>query len=98
MGGLGGVEEVGRRELGTTATGCADVAFRGGAKLVGGESTDGFGGRGGAVSRSSKLTVFAGRRERTGGFQSMLPGSDMETMATTRGMDHRKNGEETEGG
>ena len=31
------------------------------------------------------------------GFQSMSLGSDMETIATIRGMDHKKSGEEAEG-
>ena len=51
----------------------------------------------GATSGSPKLIVFAGRRERSGGFQSMSPGSDRGTIATIRGMDHKKSGEETEG-
>ena len=64
---------------------------------VGDAFTEGFWGEGGVTSGSSKLTIFAGRRERTRGLESMSRGSDMDTIATIRGIDHKKSGEETEG-
>ena len=87
----------GRREVDTTAAWCVEAVICKGGEGVGGASTEGFWGGGGVSSGSSKLTVFVGRRERTEGFQSMFPGSDVETIATIRGMHHMKSGEETEG-
>ena len=86
-------EEGGRRN---NSLGCRSGVLQGGGggrRCIDG----GLLGGGGVTSGSSKLTVFAGRRERTRGFPSMSPGSDMETMATIRGMDHKESGEETEG-
>ena len=97
MGGLGEVAVAGRRELGTAATWSAEAVFNKGVEGVGGASTEGFWGGGGIISGSWKLTVCVGHRERTRSFQSMFPGSDMETIATIRGMDHKKSGEETQG-
>ena len=92
-GGLGGRGR-GREER----RGCTSTRGRRSSILKGGEGgrrriDRGLLGGGGVASGSSKLTVFAGRRERTRGFQSMSPGSDMETIATIRGIDHRKTGE-----
>ena len=57
----------------------------------------GFLGPWGCNLREFETDCFWWTREGTRGFQSMSPGSNMKTIATIRGMDHKKSGEETEG-